>query len=70
MLAEILTENPLAIVALDRITDPATGDYAQSGRIVVWPNWRDTALENKRSAVDTMTHTADFLKFTRPPKAY
>ena len=67
MLPEALAENALAVVALDRVTDPAAGNHTQPGRRLAR---YDTTLENKRSAVDTMTHAADFLKFAWPPKAH
>jgi hypothetical protein len=60
MLSKELAKDTLPIVALDRITDTATCYNAQTwGRICL----RNMALKNERSAVDTMTQTADFLKF-------
>lgn len=60
MFTEELTKDTFAVVTLDCITHTAASDDAELGRE---SSFRDVTLENKRSALDTMTQTADSLKF-------
>lgn len=63
VLAKEFAEDALPVVAFDRVAHPAAGDDTETLRSRLG---RYAALGNKKSAVDTMTHTADSLKFAWP----
>lgn len=60
MLTKQFAKKTLTVVALHRIAHTTAGNHPQTGSA---RRIGHAALKNKRSAVDTMTHAADSLKF-------